>query len=375
MEHRASVRAVRALAAGPAAFVSALERAPDYDAEAFEAFLTHHNLLDWVAPVLASDRAKPLIPTAFREKLIEYQPTRRARNDELLRVSAEIRSALAEAGFGSLFLKGLYFGQRFYGDVNRRYQGDIDVLVRSAHFEAALQELARLGFDVTTNVDDGKPMAERLREIRGRAPAKAPHAVTVRRGATRLDLHWCLDSRSVQRMDEELLWRQRRRFSLSGHEFETLCDEHTLAFLLVSICGDLRRGACRAKHFLDLYLMLRELDPDVSWEDFCERRREQGMLELSVNVLAVFFSLWGCAAELPRVVAAVTPRLRLVELRDAAEALALMERPRGSAENRAWFRRVHPRSRPRFWAWRLTRDLPHTLTRLKRSRGFSLSEG
>jgi len=375
LDHRASVRAVRALAAGPDAFFSALERAPDYDAEAFAAFLTHHKLLDWVAPVLTSERAEPLVSAAIRASLIEYQATRHARNDELLRVSEEVRSALVEAGFGCLFLKGFYFGHRFYRDVNRRHQGDIDVLVRSGHFEAALQELARLGFDVTTNLDDGKPVAERLREIRGRAPAKAPHAVTVRRGATRLDLHWCLDSRSLGRMDEERLWAQRRRFSLSGHQFETLCDEHTLAFLLVSICGDLRRGACRAKHFLDLYLMLRELEPDGGWEDFCERQREQGLLELAINVLAVFFSLWGCAAELPRLVASVTPRLHLVELRDGAEALALMERPRGNAENRVWFRRVHPRSRSRFWAWRLTRGLPHTLTRLKRSRGFSLSEG
>ena len=373
MEHRASVRAVRALAGGPEAFFAALERTPDYDAGAFEQFLSDHKLLDWVAPALASERAKPLVPDAFREKLVDYQALRRAHNAELLRVSAEVCAALARAGLGCLYLKGLYFGQRFYGDPNRRHQGDIDVLVRAAQFEAALEVLARLGFDVTTNLDDGKPVAERLREIRGRSRAKAPHAVTVRRGVARIDLHWCLDSRSVERVDEGQLWTQRRRFSLSGIEFETLCDEHTLAFLLASLCGDLRRGACKEKHFLDLYLMLRELDSVVGWEDFCERQRREGVLALAINVLAVFLSLWDCAAELPGVVGAVAPRLRVVELRDAAEALALMERPRGSLENRIWFRRVHPRSRWRSWVWRLSRDLPHTLERLKPSRGFPLS--
>ena len=375
MDHRTSAGVVRALAGGEGAFVSALERAPDYDAAAFESFLTHHQLLDWVAPVLSSDRAEHLAPAGFRDRLRDYRASRLTRNQELLRESVEVRSALADAGLGSLFLKGLYIGHRFYGDADRRHQGDIDVLVRSRQLEAALAALARLGYDVETNLDDGKPVAERLREIRGRVPAKAPHALTVRRGTTKLDLHWCLNSRSSSRVSEESLWAARRRFQLSGHEFETLSDEDTLAFLLVSLCEDLRRGACRAKHFLDLYLMLRTLDPQIDWERFCERQREQGVLKVSINVLAVFLALWNCAGEFPGAAGALGRRLRLVELRDAGEALALMERPRGSLENRAWFRRVYPRSASRYWAWRLTRDLRHTLARLQPSRGFVLPEG
>ncbi len=375
MEHRASVRAVRALATGPETFLGALEREPDFDAGAFEAFLTQHKLLDWVAPALSSQRAERLIPASLRASLIAHQATRRAVNEELRHASEEILAALAARDLACLFLKGLYFGQRFYGDLNRRHQGDIDILVRSAHFEAALEPLAELGFDTATNLDDGKPVAERLRQIRGAGRAKAPHAVSVRRGAVRLDLHWCLDSRSVAHTDEQRLWAQRRPFVLAGCEFETLADEDTLAFLLASLCADLRRGACRAKHFLDLYLILRELDPAVNWESFFERQREQGVLTLAVNVLAVFFNLWGCAEEFPGIVRSLAPRLRRVVLRDGAEALALMERPRGNAENRLWFRRVHPRSHWRFWIWRLTRDLPHTLSRLQRPRRFSLSEG
>ena len=366
---------MRALAGGSDAFVSALERVPDFDAASFERFLTHHQLRDWVAPVLASARAEHLIDAGFRERLRGYRMARIARNQELLRESVEVRSALAEAGLGCLFLKGLYVGHRFYGDANRRHQGDVDILVRSRRLETALAALARVGYDVETNLDDGKPVADRLREIRGRVPAKAPHAVTVRRGDTKLDLHWCLNSRSFGRVAEQSLWTARRRYQLSGHDFETLSDEDTLAFLLVSLCEDLRRGACRTKHFLDLYMMLRALDAQIDWERFVVRQREQGVLKPSINVLAVFFALWGCAAEFPGAARALHGRRRLVELRDAEEALALMERPRGSAESRVWFRRVYPRSSSRYWAWRLTRDLPHTLTRLQSSREFVLPEG
>jgi hypothetical protein len=269
-------------------------------------------------------------------------------------------------------LKGFYFGQRFYGDASRRHQGDLDLLVRSRQLEEALSALARLGYDVETNLDDGKPVATRLRQIRGPAADKAPHGVTVRRDDCKVDLHWCLNSRSSGRVAEESLWHARQSFQLAGHEFETLSDADTLAFLLLSLCEDLRRGACRAKHFLDLYLMLRALEPRTDWEGFCEHQREQGVLKVAINVFAVFFALWGCAPEFPAVSRALDRRLRLVELRDAEEAVVLVERPRGSPENRLWFRRVYPRSPSRYWAWRLTRDLPHTLARLQPSRGFVL---
>jgi hypothetical protein len=375
LDHRTSARAVRALAGGEDAFVSALEEAPDYDAAVFESFLTRHQLLDWVAPALSSGRAQHLIAPEFRERLREYRSARLARNQALLQESVEVRSALADAGLGCLFLKGLYLGHRFYGDANRRHQVDVDVLVRSHQLEASLSALARLGYDVEKNIDDGKPVAVRLREIRGRAREKAPHGVAVRRGEHKLDLHWCLNSRSSSWVAEASLWTARRRFQLSGHEFQTLSDEDTLLFLLVSLCEDLRRGACRAKHFLDLYQILRALDDRLDWEGFCARQREQGVLKPAINVLAVFFALWGCAAEFPGAAGALGRRLRLVELRDADEALALMERPRGSAENRVWFRRVYPRSASRYWAWRLTRDLPYTLSRLQSSRPFALPEG
>ena len=106
MDLRASARAVRALAGGSDAFVSALEQAPDFDAAAFERFLSRHQLRDWVAPELASARAEHLIDAGFRERLREYRVARIARNQVLLRESVEVRSALADAGLGCLFLKG-----------------------------------------------------------------------------------------------------------------------------------------------------------------------------------------------------------------------------------------------------------------------------
>jgi hypothetical protein len=366
VDHQSAVRAVRALAAGEAEFLAALAGAPDWDG--FEAFLTRQRLLSWVAPALTGEAARGLAPEPLRRRLAEHRREAMARNAALLRESIEVRDALAAAGIEGLFLKGLYFGERLYGDPSRRQQRDVDVLVRAACFEPALEVLGRLGFDVATNQDDGKPVALRLREIRGRSPETAPHGVTVRRDDTRVDLHWCLTSRSARFLPEAPLWAARRPFAVAGQGFETLSDTDTLMFQLVSICSDLRRGASLTKHFLDLYLLLRAIDPEIDWDAFFARRQHERLARACVNVLAVLLEVWECADALPGAARAVRDRRAQVELCDRAEALALVERPRGNEENRAWFRRVHPRSAPRYWAWRLTYDLPYTLARLRSGR-------
>jgi hypothetical protein len=186
----------------------------------------------------------------------------------------------------------------------------------------------------------------------------------------KLDLHCRLKSRWFRGIDEQAAWADRRTFSLRGREFETLSDEHTLLFLIVSLCFDLRRGACRAKHFLDLYLVLQALGQELDWEHFLADREREGLLKVSVNILAVFLTLWDCAEEFPELARAIEQRRSRVELRDARDALGLVTRPRRNRENQIWFQRLCPGSPFAYWSWRLTLDLPHTLRRAwARSRG------
>jgi hypothetical protein len=370
VDYRTGVLAIRSLVEGEAAFLAALERSPDFDAEAFAAFAEAHNLREWLTPLVDSEQVRSLLSAPFVAMLEAEQAAQPQRKQVLLELSEEIRTAFGAAEIPCLFLKGLYLGERFYGDVHRRHQYDVDVLVRPANFEAALNALAPLGFDVTTAVG-GKPVARRLRKIRTRGRERAPQTVTVRRGdGLKVDLHCRLKSRWFRGIDEEAAWAERRTFSVGGHEFETLSDEHTLLFLIVSICFDLRRGACRAKHFLDLYLVLGAFGQALDWERFLASREREGLLKVSVNVLAVFLTLWDCAGEFPGLALAIEQRRRRVELRDARDALALATRPRHSQENRVWFQRLCPGSPLAYWSWRLTLDLPHTLRRARaRTRG------
>jgi hypothetical protein len=368
--YRTGVLATRSLVEGEAACVAALERAPDLDAEAFAFFAHAQNLREWFTPLVDSERARSLLSGPFLAQLEKDRAAQPRLKQALLELCGQIRTALDEARIPCLFLKGLYVGERFYGDVHRRHQYDVDVLVRPADFEAALQALALLGFDVTTGAS-GKPLARRLRKIRTRGRERAPQTVTVRReDGLKLDLHCRLKSRWFHGIDEGAAWADRRTFTVGGREFETLSDEHTLLFLIVSLCFDLRRGACRAKHFLDLYLVLRTLGPGLDWERFLAKRQREGLLKVSVNVLAVFLTLWDCAEEFPELAVAIERRRHRLEIHDARDALALATRPRRNHENRIWFERLCPGPPLACWRWRLTSDLPHTLRRAwARTRG------
>lgn len=370
MDYRSCVRATRSLSEGEDAFFGALERAPGFDAARFASFLADHRLLEWVAPIADDERARSYFPGAWLEQLHARRAEQAARSRKMLADSDEVRRAFAEQGIECLFLKGLYFGERFYGDVHRRYQRDIDVLVRLPELPRALEALWRLDYS-ETNVDDGKPVARGLHEIQHGDRTRAPHGLTLSRGQDWVDVHWCLSSRSVHRIDEQRLWNARSRFRLAEHVFDTLADDDTLMFVLVSLAMDLKRGACKAKHFLDLYLILRTLGRDLDWEAFLQRRRAEGLAKVSVNVLALLLCLWDCRREFPGLVRVLARKARLLEIETEQEALALATRPRRNRENRVWFRRVYPRTPLRHWAWRLSRDLPHTVGRMARPRESS----
>lgn len=368
LDHRDCIRPVRALASGPEAFWTAVEDLPHSEAGTFARFATDHRLLCWLAPVLGDARARALFPAEFLALAARRLADSRRRDRGLAAATKDVATAFAAAGIDGLFLKGLLFAERFYDDPARRHQMDVDVVVPPEQIERALEALAGVGFDVATDLESGTAMGERLQRIRRPGRRRVPHAVQVGRQEAKVDLHWCLRTRGVPPHGQRELWTTAVATSVAGTPVRTLSDENALMFLLLSICSDVKRGACVAKHFLDLHLMLRAVEHSLDWEGCFDDWARQGVLRPCVNVLAVFSVVWECAGELPRLASALERRWSLVELRDEAEAVALLERPRGNDENRVWRRRVYPRSPWHRVASQLTLDLPHALSGFGRSR-------
>jgi len=354
MDYRACIRTVKALADGEEAFLAALDH-PGHDPQVFAAFLEQRRLVHWVEPVLGTERARRRLPEAFLQAAHERAAARRQRTERLLADCQEIRAACERDAIDCVFLKGLGFGHRFYGDIFRRHQQDVDILVRSRDLPRALTTLEQLGY-----VKD----AGRIGEGAVRR--------SLRRGESEVDVHWNLRRRARRRIDEDRLWDARIRFELAGAVWQTLGDEDALLFLLLAMCGDLRRGACPVRCFLDLHLILRAQQPELDWEGFLARRDAESLAKPCVNVLAVYLAVWPVAAEFPGLTRAILRRRGMVQIRDAAEAVAIVERPRGNPENLLWFQRAYPYDTLSDWARRLTVDLPRTLARVTPLAAFVL---
>ena len=353
------VRAARALVDGPDACLAALDDVPDLTPEALAGFVADQRLAPWMEPALDEPRLAARLPDAFVADQRERTRERHRRIDVQRADLAELHGAFAAADVPFMLVKGLVFGARFHGGVHRRFQHDIDVLVRARDAAAAQAVLEARGY-----------------EMRGREPGPGRIRRAARRGQSKLDLHWSLRRRARRRVDERRLWRDAAPFRLDGRDHLTLGDEHALTFALIALCGDLRRGACHARHFLDLYLMLRALEPAdgpaPDWDAWLARRDAQVLLKPCVNVLALLLSVWHVADEFPALAAAVCRHAARIEIRDEAEATALLLRPRGDDVNETWYRRAYPYSRHAEFAWRWRREPARSLARLRADARFEL---
>jgi hypothetical protein len=147
--------------------------------------------------------------------------------------------------------------------------------------------------------------------------------------------------------------------------------ESTLLIQLIMIADDLRRGACKAKLFLDLYVFCRTLGSDWSWEAFFAARRSQRLEKLAVNVCALFLDLWDCAGEFPELATGVDRRAKMLEIASSAAADTILSRPRGNLENKRLMKRIYRGGSAVAVARRIAKDLPHAAAHvagLRRSR-------
>lgn len=349
MDPRDAVLLVRALVDGPDGLAGALGARPDLDLGGLVPFVRHHRLAAFVAPGLAAPAAAARGGAAALAALAPDLATAAARADAVARQTAEAVDDLTAAGVEVLVLKGVVFGARYYGDPARRWQRDVDLLVREADVPEAMARLAALGYAP----EEGRIGAGAVR--RG-----------FRRGPDALDLHWNLRRRSRRQTPAEAFFRAPTPVVVGGRTLRTLDDDLTLTFQLLALCGDLRRGGARARHLLDLHLALRVLEPGRDPEGFLRRREAQGLGPACANTLAVLLGAWPVAGDLPGVVAAVERRRPV--LRDAAEALAVAFRPPDHPANEAWFQRAYPYDGWGAVARALTRDLGFTVRRALRPR-------
>jgi hypothetical protein len=288
--------------------------------------------------------------TSEVQALLDELPTApRAAPRELMDAFAILRDALEARDIPVLLLKGAVLAARLYGDLDRRPQYDIDVLVKRRDARRARRVLASIGY---------------------RRRSRDGHSVSYARGSIHVDLHHALRSSPAYAIDEAAIWRRARPDIIAGTGVRTLADDDTLSLLTMSVVEDVGFGMAKLKNLCDIWLLARQLDPVTDWDLWFATRRAEHLEEVAVNGCALALAIMAAPPDAPRLADALDRRPHLVRVADRRHALALMTSGRGSAGNIAWLGSVYPGSLLRLRLHSVVAGLPARIRDVRPSVGF-----
>lgn len=335
----------RALADGTAPFVEALAAATPAVREALPAHARAQGLREWFLAAAGDAQARALLPPAFVVELDALAARQPGRVQRLRAATVESVEALEGAGIDVVVLKGLCFAARVGVDPRFRHQFDVDLWVERADLARACTVLAGRAWHPLA--PPGHSWGTRVwQALRRRRPGE----VTLRReGEPELDLHTAPKTDRFPGLDARGFLERVQRVDLGGAPVATLADEDALLFLVLSIAADLRRGACRAKHLLDLHLAWQRLHAGLDADAWLAAREPEGLLRVVATTLAVYVDLFEVREALPSLAQALGRHAGAVVLDAHDTPLALVTRPRKDPRNLAWFARLVP---PRTFAER-----------------------
>lgn len=335
--HRVDLDALAAIVRGDAETVLRKSADPAFDADRFVDFAGRHRLAGLVHASIDGTPAHRAFPPDVAARLAGAYVRQWATNERLAAEVGTLARAFGAAGCPFILLKGLHTALAYSGGIDRRGMADLDVLVRKADLDRAIELLLAAGY------------AQRSRALLGRRVAASfTHAFEFAKDDVPVDLHWALATHPSYRIDYDALWARRRPFDAAGTAVHVLDDEHALTLQLLAIAKDLELGTVTLKSFADLYAMVRAFDGPTVWEPFFAARARERTARTAGAILGVMCEALGAARALPGLEARLRRAAPPVPPAGFVARLATRER---SPRDRLWAAGLYEASAARVWAW------------------------
>jgi hypothetical protein len=306
----------------------------------FQRFVERYHLQLLVNWRLSHSPARQFLCADWLARIKAFSLKRWAAQEALVRELAQLHARLTAAGHVFILLKGAYLAERFFGGIDRRLFNDLDILVRSEELPAVERLLREAGYARKSAVLINESLTARF-----------THAFDFVKPNVALDLHWLLSANAAHRLDYEAIWNGRQEFVLRRQRYFVLSDEYELVFTLIAIFKDIERGAAGLKQFIDLYFILNALGPRLDWPAFFERRRKEQILNITVNILALFLEMFECEHRFHDVARAIAPYRRIIKPVLPENRQSLMEAQQGALRNKLWAAGLYDCSRAHVLVW------------------------
>jgi hypothetical protein len=258
-------------------------RKSTFDWDYFEEALFRARVVPAAASALASE---PWLLSVVPERLVarirdEAEKTA-ARNIFKEKELASVTAAFRSEEIPQIVLKGLPFGERFYGNSSLREVRDLDILVPPERLERSERVLVDLGYVLFEGVHS-----------RAYYRKHHFHVVYVRRGLgiDVVELHWnLLPHPGNIALDTAPLFRDRREYEYRGSKLHVLSPADEFAYL----CASLRAGLfVSLKRLLDLERISRSVRYEAPPSDAVRRGTEWGIGDEVLTSLYLLGKFWG----------------------------------------------------------------------------------
>ena len=196
-------------------------------------------------------------------------------------------------------LKGPHLSLGYYGSLDQRRMGDLDLLVRRRDLRAASAALVEAGYASRTGAPLG--LAATLRFV---------HHLEHEKDGVPVDLHHQIRVHPTFRFDEEEIWRTAGCLDLGARTVRVLSDPYVLVTLILSIHNDVGLGTADLHPFFDLDRVLARVGDGIDWKEFFAARRRERTETIAANVLALHAVLMGGADRHPAAVRRCSSRER-----------------------------------------------------------------
>jgi len=329
------------------AHLADLLRSDGFPFEPFKDFLKDHRLTNRAFVFLENADLRAASPSHFLDWLETLRSATMNRQTEQLATLRTIDETFQAAGIPFMLMKGFAFAARFQSSPLLRHQSDLDILVHPSRIWDAVRALKSAGMRRPKG-------AERL----SRRWVRWHHEYTFKQGDVGIDLHWKTRCWPGLRLNEDAFWSQCDTVLVEGRPTHTLAAEQSLVLLLISVALDIRRGAGRLKHFLDIHQHVDRLDETFDWPAFFHERKQEQTDLICGNVLAMMVNLFGKIgstatrnrlARVQEFLVRLDPRMSI----EQEQTLALLSYQRGNLQNLLWFQSLVPGTLLSQLGWRL----------------------
>ena len=262
-------------------------QADHFDFNIFADFISENSLSQWFYATTSNTQIRPFLPDIFLKNLKLSYVKGWERNSKIIQEMAKINNAFIKNNISAIFLKGPIMAKRFYINMDHREILDLDVLINKNDLDIAGKALADMGFKRKSNVFLNKALTVYF-----------THSFEYENKVD-LDLHWSLAKYASYDLDFKLLWPKRISLKVDDSTYNTLPDEYELIAQIFSVFKGVRFNTLRFKSFLDLYLIMRKFYNQVNWDEFFDKRKQEGIFKICLNVLDLFMHTLNIDDEFP----------------------------------------------------------------------------